>query len=106
MGSFSPKLYFLSFSPQHEHRNSASESIKQKLIFVGSEEGKLLALRQSFAEVCYVPEAYSYLYTIYEVHLFSPTPTLNFISCLLTAIFSICGVIETFILVWFSSVFH
>ncbi|CAA3002996.1 DEAD-box ATP-dependent RNA helicase 57 [Olea europaea subsp. europaea] len=30
--------------------NSASESIKQKLIFVGSEEGKLLALRQSFAE--------------------------------------------------------
>lgn len=33
------------------NRNSASESIKQKLIFVGSEEGKLLALRQSFAEV-------------------------------------------------------
>lgn len=31
-------------------KNSASESIKQKLIFVGSEEGKLLALRQSFAE--------------------------------------------------------
>ncbi|KZV35086.1 DEAD-box ATP-dependent RNA helicase 57 [Dorcoceras hygrometricum] len=31
-------------------KNSASETIKQKLIFVGSEEGKLLALRQSFAE--------------------------------------------------------
>lgn len=31
-------------------KNSASETIKQKLIFVGSEEGKLLAIRQSFAE--------------------------------------------------------
>ncbi|KAK6152411.1 hypothetical protein DH2020_015046 [Rehmannia glutinosa] len=31
-------------------KNSASELIKQKLIFVGSEEGKLLALRQSFTE--------------------------------------------------------
>ncbi|KAH6802616.1 P-loop containing nucleoside triphosphate hydrolases superfamily protein [Perilla frutescens var. frutescens] len=31
-------------------KNSASESIKQKLVFVGSEEGKLLALRQSFSE--------------------------------------------------------
>lgn len=31
-------------------KNSASESIKQKLVFVGSEEGKLLALRQTFAE--------------------------------------------------------
>lgn len=31
-------------------KNAASESIKQKLIFAGSEEGKLLALRQSFAE--------------------------------------------------------
>ncbi|GFZ21153.1 P-loop containing nucleoside triphosphate hydrolases superfamily protein [Actinidia rufa] len=31
-------------------KNSASESIKQKLVFVGSEEGKLLALRQSFTE--------------------------------------------------------
>ncbi|XP_052173742.1 DEAD-box ATP-dependent RNA helicase 57 isoform X2 [Diospyros lotus] len=31
-------------------KNSASESIKQKLVFVGSEEGKLLGLRQSFAE--------------------------------------------------------
>lgn len=29
---------------------TTSESIKQKLIFAGSEEGKLLALRQSFAE--------------------------------------------------------
>lgn len=36
------------FSP----RNTASESIDQKLVFAGSEEGKLLALRQSFAEVC------------------------------------------------------
>ncbi|KDO38987.1 hypothetical protein CISIN_1g030396mg [Citrus sinensis] len=31
-------------------KNTASESIKQKLVFAGSEEGKLLALRQSFAE--------------------------------------------------------
>ncbi|OVA20088.1 Helicase [Macleaya cordata] len=31
-------------------KNSASELIKQKLVFTGSEEGKLLALRQSFAE--------------------------------------------------------
>lgn len=33
------------------NRNTASESIKQKLVFAGSEEGKLIALRQSFAEV-------------------------------------------------------
>ncbi|XP_020107675.1 DEAD-box ATP-dependent RNA helicase 57-like isoform X3 [Ananas comosus] len=31
-------------------KNSASELIKQKLVFAGSEKGKLLALRQSFAE--------------------------------------------------------
>ncbi|KAB1223916.1 DEAD-box ATP-dependent RNA helicase 57 [Morella rubra] len=31
-------------------KNTACESIKQKLVFAGSEEGKLLALRQSFAE--------------------------------------------------------
>ncbi|KAJ7976999.1 DEAD-box ATP-dependent RNA helicase [Quillaja saponaria] len=31
-------------------KNMASETIKQKLVFTGSEEGKLLALRQSFAE--------------------------------------------------------
>ncbi|KAD5803144.1 hypothetical protein E3N88_14504 [Mikania micrantha] len=31
-------------------KNSASESIKQKLVFVGSEEGKLIALRQTFEE--------------------------------------------------------
>ncbi|KAJ6817053.1 DEAD-box ATP-dependent RNA helicase 57 [Iris pallida] len=31
-------------------KNSASELIKQKLVFVGSEKGKLLAIRQSFAE--------------------------------------------------------
>ncbi|GAB4843008.1 hypothetical protein Ancab_012984 [Ancistrocladus abbreviatus] len=31
-------------------KNTASESINQKLVFTGSEEGKLLALRQSFAE--------------------------------------------------------
>lgn len=31
-------------------KNTASESIDQKLVFAGSEEGKLLALRQSFAE--------------------------------------------------------
>uniref|UniRef100_A0A7N0UF15 RNA helicase n=1 Tax=Kalanchoe fedtschenkoi TaxID=63787 RepID=A0A7N0UF15_KALFE len=32
-------------------KNSASETIKQTLLFAGSEEGKLLGLRQSFAEV-------------------------------------------------------
>ncbi|KAI5325436.1 hypothetical protein L3X38_034510 [Prunus dulcis] len=31
-------------------KNTASKTIKQKLVFAGSEEGKLLALRQSFAE--------------------------------------------------------
>ncbi|CAH9078208.1 unnamed protein product [Cuscuta epithymum] len=31
-------------------KNSASETIKQKLVFVGSEEGKLIALRQTFSE--------------------------------------------------------
>ncbi|KAG2690240.1 hypothetical protein I3843_09G175100 [Carya illinoinensis] len=32
-------------------KNTASESVKQKLVFAGTEEGKLIALRQSFAEV-------------------------------------------------------
>ncbi|XP_010537390.1 PREDICTED: DEAD-box ATP-dependent RNA helicase 57-like [Tarenaya hassleriana] len=31
-------------------KNTASETVKQKLVFAGSEEGKLLALRQIFAE--------------------------------------------------------
>ncbi|XP_065014598.1 DEAD-box ATP-dependent RNA helicase 57-like [Musa acuminata AAA Group] len=31
-------------------KNSASEMIKQKLVFAGSEKGKLLAIRQSFSE--------------------------------------------------------
>ncbi|KAM7262430.1 hypothetical protein ACFE04_000113 [Oxalis oulophora] len=31
-------------------KNTASELIKQKLVFTGTEEGKILALRQSFAE--------------------------------------------------------
>ncbi|XP_031396512.1 DEAD-box ATP-dependent RNA helicase 57 isoform X1 [Punica granatum] len=31
-------------------KNTASELVKQKLVFAGSEEGKLIALRQSFAE--------------------------------------------------------
>ncbi|TKY62174.1 DEAD-box ATP-dependent RNA helicase 57 [Spatholobus suberectus] len=31
-------------------KNMASETIKQKLVFTGSEEGKILAIRQSFAE--------------------------------------------------------
>ncbi|XP_010475991.1 PREDICTED: DEAD-box ATP-dependent RNA helicase 57 [Camelina sativa] len=31
-------------------KNTASETVKQKLVFAGTEEGKLLALRQSFAE--------------------------------------------------------
>ncbi|KAJ1292207.1 hypothetical protein BS78_02G374000 [Paspalum vaginatum] len=33
-------------------KNSASSLIKQKLIFAGTERGKLLALRQSFQQVC------------------------------------------------------
>ncbi|KAF0906434.1 hypothetical protein E2562_011432 [Oryza meyeriana var. granulata] len=36
-------------------KNSASSLIKQKLIFAGTEKGKLLALRQSFAEVSLDP---------------------------------------------------
>lgn len=31
-------------------KNTASETVKQKLVFAGSEEGKILALRQSFSE--------------------------------------------------------
>ncbi|KAL5546207.1 hypothetical protein UlMin_005894 [Ulmus minor] len=31
-------------------KNTAAETVKQKLVFAGSEEGKLIALRQSFAE--------------------------------------------------------
>ncbi|XP_028775136.1 DEAD-box ATP-dependent RNA helicase 57 [Neltuma alba] len=31
-------------------KNMASETIKQKLVFTGNEEGKLMAIRQSFAE--------------------------------------------------------
>ncbi|KAI4378744.1 hypothetical protein MLD38_016181 [Melastoma candidum] len=31
-------------------KNTANKSVKQKLVFAGSEEGKLLALRQSFSE--------------------------------------------------------
>ncbi|KAH7546223.1 hypothetical protein FEM48_Zijuj01G0177700 [Ziziphus jujuba var. spinosa] len=34
-------------------KNTATETVKQKLIFAGSEEGKLIALRQSFAE-CFI----------------------------------------------------
>jgi len=33
-------------------RNAATESIKQRLIFCGQEQGKLLAVRQLFQEVC------------------------------------------------------
>lgn len=36
-------------------KNSASQLVKQKLLFVGSEEGKLLALRQSFQESLHPP---------------------------------------------------
>lgn len=32
-------------------RNSASRTVKQKLMFVGSEDGKILALQQIFREV-------------------------------------------------------
>jgi ATP-dependent RNA helicase DDX52/ROK1 len=32
-------------------RNSAAQTVKQRLVFVGTEEGKLLALRQIFKEV-------------------------------------------------------
>lgn len=31
-------------------KNTASQTVKQKLVFAGSEEGKLIALRQNFAE--------------------------------------------------------
>ncbi|GKE59675.1 DEAD-box ATP-dependent RNA helicase 57, partial [Tanacetum coccineum] len=31
-------------------KNSASETVKQRLVYVGSEEGKLMALRQTFEE--------------------------------------------------------
>ena len=33
------------------YRNSAAQTVNQKLVFVGSEEGKLLAIRQIFNEV-------------------------------------------------------
>lgn len=33
------------------YRNTASETVKQKLVYAGTEEGKLIALRQRFAEV-------------------------------------------------------
>ncbi|CAI0395280.1 unnamed protein product [Linum tenue] len=36
-------------------KNTASETIKQRLIYAGSEEGKLIALRQSFAESLNAP---------------------------------------------------
>ena len=32
-------------------RNSAADSVQQRLVFVGSEEGKLLAMRQVISEV-------------------------------------------------------
>lgn len=35
----------------NSYRNTASETVKQKLVFCGTEEGKLIALRQRFAEV-------------------------------------------------------
>lgn len=34
-------------------RNSAAQTVKQRLVFVGSEEGKILALRQIFNEVIF-----------------------------------------------------
>lgn len=39
-------------------RNSASQTVRQRLVFVGSEEGKILALRQIFNEVLFSPFAY------------------------------------------------
>ncbi|KAI3474674.1 hypothetical protein Pfo_029859, partial [Paulownia fortunei] len=48
--SLHAQLCMMQFRVIIGRKNSASESIKQKLVFVGSEEGKLLALRQSFAE--------------------------------------------------------
>lgn len=35
-------------------RNSAAQTVKQRLVFVGTEEGKLLALRQIFKEVALI----------------------------------------------------
>lgn len=48
-------IYFFNFNILFfifSYRNTASETIKQKLVYAGSEEGKFLALRQSFTEVC------------------------------------------------------
>ncbi|KAG8079427.1 hypothetical protein GUJ93_ZPchr0007g6352 [Zizania palustris] len=42
-------------------KNSAPSLIKQKLIFAGTEKGKLIALRQSFAEVHHDPSGCSFL---------------------------------------------
>jgi hypothetical protein len=45
-------------------RNSASSLIKQKLIFAGTERGKLLTLRQNFQEVCINPSRVLYVFQI------------------------------------------
>lgn len=37
------------------HRNTTVESVQQELIFVGNEEGKLIAMRDLIRKVC-IPE--------------------------------------------------
>lgn len=51
MQSYRCMYTFFSYASMIVDRNSASDSINQKLLFVGSEEGKLLALRQTFEKV-------------------------------------------------------
>jgi hypothetical protein len=52
------------------HRNSASETVKQKLVFVGSEEGKLLAIRQMFQQVgCFE----MHVWKLFGIPNFAPT---------------------------------
>ncbi len=41
------------------HRNSAAETVEQQLLFVGSENGKLLAVRNLIKQVCEVHFSHS-----------------------------------------------
>lgn len=45
------RLTLLCSSPFVGHRNAASHSVKQELLFVGAEDGKLLAMRQLLRQV-------------------------------------------------------
>lgn len=59
-------------------RNSASETIEQKLIFVGSEEGKLVALRQSFAEVWFLALIVSLGFSFLGIWMYVGVSTISF----------------------------